>query len=198
MGPDGKLVVSSKDAQALDLFEELASRVGHAAQGVQGIPSAQRLGLQRIAHPGGFLQGGADRRTSSPARLYTGEYGLEDSDLQGSGDEGQGLSKRRKLKFLSDSDANIILVTGATASQLRTIDELIKLYDQKPPPDSELSRQTDIFYLRHSKAKAVRDTIKEVFRDLLSENDKALANQSTTRRKATGISPCGFDESGRG
>ncbi len=71
-----------------------------------------------------------------------------------------------------------------TAAQLKTIDELIKLYDQPPPTDSELSRQTEIFYLHHAKAKAVDNTIKEVYRDLLSENDKALANNQNQTREA--------------
>lgn len=197
VGPDGKLVISSKDAQALDLFEELAAELA---------TPRKEYTVFRLHHASAFSVSlnledfFKEEPKKDKVRLpdyIRYEYGIEDSDLEGSSDEGPGLSKRRKLKFLADSDANIILVSGATAAQLKTIDELIKLYDQKPPPDSELSRQTEIFYLRHSKAKAVRDALKEVFRDLLSENDKALANGQNQRERRR-FSPFGYEESGDG
>jgi type II secretory pathway component GspD/PulD (secretin) len=195
VAPDGKIVVSSKDAQALDLFEELAAELA---------TPRKEYTVFRLHHASAFSVSlnledfFKEEPKKDKVRLpdyIRYEYGIEDSDLQSSGDEGQGLSKRRKLKFLADSDANIILVSGATASQLKTIDELVKLYDQKPPPDSETSRQTDIFYLRHSKARAVAETVKEVFRDLLSENDKAL-NNNQQRGERRRFSPFGYEESG--
>ena len=85
------------------------------------------------------------------------------------------LSKRRKLTFISDSESNTILVEGASAEQLKTIEELIQVYDQPPPTDSQSVRKTEIIRLQYSKAKAVAETVKEVYRDLLSANDKALA-----------------------
>lgn len=87
------------------------------------------------------------------------------------------LSKKKPLKFIPDSDSNSILVTGADPAQMRIIEELIEAFDVPAESDSMAVRKTQIFPLRFSKAKVVADAIKDVYRDLLSENDKALANQ---------------------
>lgn len=98
-----------------------------------------------------------------------------DGGMQNDSQDERRLSKRRKLTFISDADSNTILVEGASSEQLRTIDELIQLYDQPPPTDTQSVRKTEIIRLKYSKAKAVADTVKDVYRDLLSANDKALA-----------------------
>ena len=76
---------------------------------------------------------------------------------------------------------------GASAEQLKTIEELVKLYDQPPPTDSQSVRRTEVIRLKYSKAKAVADTVKDVYRDLLSANDKALTegNQGRGQRSIT-------------
>jgi type II secretory pathway component GspD/PulD (secretin) len=107
------------------------------------------------------------------------------SDSQNDTDSERRLSKRRKLTFISDTDSNTILVEGASPEQLKTIDELIQVYDQPPPSDTQSVRKTEVIRLKYSKAKAVADTVKDVYRDLLSANDKALAgnnNQGRGRR----------------
>ncbi len=83
------------------------------------------------------------------------------------------MSKRRPLKFISDSESNTILVENADAAQLKTIGELIDLYD-KQQDDSQSVRKTETVHLQYSKAKVVAETVKDVYRDLLSANDKAL------------------------
>jgi len=196
MGADGKLVVTSQDAQALDLFEELVGELAAPRKDYTKFRLHHASALNVVINLEDFFKDEPKKNKVNLPYYIREEYGIDDNDLEGGPEEGQGLSKRQKLKFIPDSDANIILVKGANAAQLKTIAELIDLYDQKPPTDSEMSRQTDIFYLRHSKAKAVYDTIKEVFRDLLSENDKALAsNQPRGRRRPFSIFG-GFDESG--
>ncbi|HYW79503.1 MAG TPA: secretin N-terminal domain-containing protein, partial [Thermoguttaceae bacterium] len=88
------------------------------------------------------------------------------------------------LRFISDSDTNTILVQGADAQQLKTIEDLIKIYDLPEPTDSQSVRKTQVFYLKYSQATVVAETIKDVYRDLLSDNDKALASsrQNEERR----------------
>lgn len=86
------------------------------------------------------------------------------------------LSKRRPLKFIPDVDSNTILVENADLTQLKTIEELIKLYDQPTPTDTQSVRKTETVILQYSKAKIVAETVKEVYRDLLSTNDKSLEN----------------------
>jgi type II secretory pathway component GspD/PulD (secretin) len=93
------------------------------------------------------------------------------------------LSKRKPLRIIADSDSNSILVQGGTAEQLKKIDDLIKVYDRAQPMDAKSVRKTETVHLRYSQAKTVGDTIKDVYRDLLSSNDKALAGQQEQRRE---------------
>jgi len=91
-------------------------------------------------------------------------------------DDSLRLSKRRPLKFISDSQSNSVLVQNADPAQLRMIGDLIKFYDQPEPSDSQSIRKTEVFSVRYSKASVIAETVKDVYRDLLSSNDKALAN----------------------
>ena len=90
-------------------------------------------------------------------------------------DDNRRLSKRRPLKFISDLDTNTILVQGADAEQLKTIRELIELYDVPEPVNSQKARVTKLFSIKYSKASVVAAVIKDAYRDLLSTNDPALA-----------------------
>ena len=93
------------------------------------------------------------------------------------------LSQRRKLKFIYDLDTNSILVQGADPNQLRTIEELIAIYDRPEPVDSKSARISRVFHIEYSKAQSVADTVKDVFRDLLSTNDKALADNPEKKNR---------------
>jgi type II secretory pathway component GspD/PulD (secretin) len=97
------------------------------------------------------------------------DYGSQDKE-----ETGARLSKRRPLKFISDSNTNTILVQGADAKQLRTIKELVAEYDRPTRSDSKSKRITEPIHLEYSKADVVADTIKDVYRDLLSKKDKAF------------------------
>ena len=98
-------------------------------------------------------------------------------------EENRRLSKRRPLKFISDTDSNSILVTGADPSQLKVIEELIDLYDVPESKDSQAVRRTKIVRLQYSKARVVADAVKDVYRDLLSANDPALQNNQNNNQK---------------
>ena len=69
---------------------------------------------------------GAVSSKKRPARrsFYDYLYGSRDDE------DGQArLSRRRPLKFISDSETNTILVQGAEPEQIRIIKELIAIYD---------------------------------------------------------------------
>jgi hypothetical protein len=66
------------------------------------------------------------------------------------------------------------LVQGADASQLAEIESLIDVYDQRETPDSNSVRRTQLVALRWAKSVDVAEIVKDVYRDLLSPNDKAL------------------------
>ena len=112
------------------------------------------------------------KKSSSTYNPYFGRMmGGEEKDTT------RRLSKRKPLKFISDSDSGTIIVQGADAQQLKTIQELIDIYDKPPSTDGKQVRKTETFTLKYAKAPVVAEAIKDVYRDLLSSNDKALQNQ---------------------
>ena len=169
VGPYG-LVITSADAQALDRLEELIGSFMPArlTYKVFTIKNTYAIDLTLLLEEiykneeqpagGGFDPFGDPRRSrgrsSEPPR--------------------NSLSKRRPLSFVPDSTTNTILVQGADANQLAEIESLIKLYDADDRPDAKSVRQTQLVSLRYAKAAEVADVVKDVYRDLLSPNDKAL------------------------
>ncbi|MCA9009697.1 MAG: hypothetical protein KDB01_08125, partial [Planctomycetaceae bacterium] len=87
--------------------------------------------------------------------------------------------------FISDNFTSTILVRDADAKQLQTIEDLIAIYDIPEPSDSRSMRVTTIFRLKHAKASIVAAAVKDVFRDLLSSNDKALEKDDKGQRQAS-------------
>jgi hypothetical protein len=180
VGPDGKLIVSSQDPQALDLLEDLVAQLASPRKSymVFRLKYASAYGVSLNLED--FFKEEKKEQTRWTPWYY--DFGSDQDDNKEDND--RRLSKRRKLKFIADSDSNSILVEGADAAQLKTIEDLIKLYDQPPPTDSQSVRKTAIIPLRHSKAKVIAEAVKEVYRDLLSANDKALANPNQPQRES--------------
>ncbi len=174
VGADGKIVISSEDTQALDLLEELAAQLASRPKNYKifRLKYASAYGVSLNLQD--FFKDDKKEQARMPWYYYD-FYGSNQDDSDSNDDKR--LSRRPKLKFISDSDSNTILVQGADPTQLKTIDDLItNIYDKPPPTDTETQRKTETIRLRFSKAKAVADTVKDVYRDLLSANDKALIN----------------------
>ena len=174
VGPDGRLIVSSEDGVALDQLEELAAQLATPRKDYRifHLKYAWAVG---VAEPRGLLQRG-EKRTPPLDALVVRDV----SSSQDDSSSDRRLSKRRKLRLISDADSNTILVEGASRTT-KTIEELVQVYDQPPPSDSQSIRKTEVIRLKYSKAKAVADTVKDVYRDLLSANDKALAGNGQGR-----------------
>ena len=176
IGPDGRLVISSQDTAALDLLEELLSQLAPARKDfkVFSLKYASafwvKLNLQDY-----FKEASED--TGRRRNYYYFDYAPPDEK-----ERSYRLSQRRPLKFIEDLDTNTILVVGASADQLQVIDELIQLWDSPPPSDTQSARLTSMFALRYSKAETIAETLKEVYLDLLSSNDKHLQRDRDERR----------------
>jgi len=116
----------------------------------------------------------------------SGSRTSSDSDLGGSRSSAapsrSTLGKRKALTFVYDSRTNTILVQGADAAQLEEIESLIEFYDIPEPPNSESVRRTKRVALRYAKAKDLADVVKDVYRDLLSPNDRSLPAQQQQQR----------------
>lgn len=174
-GTDGRLVFQSKDTAALDALEDLTLELA---------PGRKDYKLFKLKYPSTWAYGVVlnlreffeettkDDRRDRQMSYYFG-YGMPAAEK----DTTRRLSKRRQLKFISDSDTNTVLVVGADAAQLKIVEELIDLYDQPPANETKSVRMTKLFTLRYAKARVVSDAIKDVYRDLLSVNDRAMQQQ---------------------
>ena len=166
--PNGRVVIESEDPAALDLFEELASQIIHTKKDFTvfklkyASPTLVALTLEEFFD---------DQSDDSDDRFPFFFFGMDDNRKD---DKPLGLGDRRELLFVSDLDSQTIVVRNATASQLRTIKELIDLYDIQEPLNTDRARYTRTIHLEHAKARDVADTIKGAFTDLLSKNDEAF------------------------
>jgi type II secretory pathway component GspD/PulD (secretin) len=171
IGPDGKLLISSQDQQALDLLESLAAEMPVSRKDYRIFHLRYSQAISVVPNLEDYFKEKNDRNRDMPWWYY-------DYPDQNNTQDDRRLSKRPKLKFICDDNTNTILVEGASQQQLKTIEELIQIYDQPPPSDSQSVRKTELIHMKYSKAKSVADTVKDVYRDLLSSNDKALAEQN--------------------
>lgn len=163
--PHGKLSLESKDPRALDELEFLISELAPPAPNYKifEVKYAWPFGIELILID--FFESNEDEENTldwwgNPLTLNKKEPDR--------------LSTQRKLKIISDSDSRTILVQGASAQQLAIIQELISIYDKPESSDPQSVRITKVFHLEYSKATPISETVKSVYRDLLSANDPAL------------------------
>ena len=175
----GRLVITSQDTEALDLLEELVSQLA---------PPAPDYKIFRLLHVDAyyvkdnledFFKEEDDEPKNNNRRYYYYDYQPPSDNKSRSR-----LSQRPKLKFIYDYDSNSILVQGATAAQMATIEELIAIYDKPEPDDSQSARLSAVFQIEYSKATIIAEAIKDVYRDLLSSNDKSLQQQGNPEAKS--------------
>jgi type II secretory pathway component GspD/PulD (secretin) len=162
--PDG-IVISSSDVDALDRLEDLMGRLMPTRMTYKVFPLEYIDSLDMVLLLRDFFR--EQSTSSSSSDSGTGRSSAAPSRAT--------LGKRKALSFVSDSRTNTILVQGADAAQLEEIESLIEFYDIPEPPNSESVRRTKRVPLRYAKAKEMADVVKDVYRDLLSPNDRALA-----------------------
>lgn len=194
VGPDGRLVISSSDIDALAWFEELATRLAPPAKDYTVFRLKNASASWVVLNLKDYFEDeeASGRRNN---RLMSMIYGMPGA----AADSGRRLSQRRPLRFISDLDTNTILVQGADPDQLETIQELIELYDVPEPVNSQKARVTKLFTIKYSSASTVANVIKDAYRDLLSTNDRALQDGRPGRDAQRGggmtvISPFGFGD----
>lgn len=175
-GPDGRIVLRSDDMQALDLLEQMLADLAPPPKDYYFIKLKHADAFYVQANLEEFFEEEDDKKDTGRRSWYDYYYGSREEK-----DTSRRLGKKRPLRFIYDSDTNSILVQGATAKQIRIIDELVAMYDKIEPPDSDSARLTKYFPIKYSKAEAVAETIKEVYRDLLSSNDKSLQKNGSKK-----------------
>lgn len=171
--PDGHLIISSDDKAALQDVEDLMREVVRPVPKYKifylkhATPSWVTLNLEDYFR--------ADDESESGYR-YDPFWGFRPSSNSKSSGAAT-LGRRRQPQFIYDNFTSTILVRDADRRQLQTIEDLIDIYDVPEPADTRSMRITKIFKLQNSKAEAVSQALKDVFRDLLSANDKALEKE---------------------
>lgn len=176
LGTNGEIYVESDDPAALDLLEEVMDEYAPPKRDWKVIqlqyPQTWAYGIEVILKDIFKEEIDASEKEDGGMR-YSPFYGYYRGSS--SGDSGpRRLSARKPLKIISDRDSHTILVQGASDEQLRMIEELIEIYDKPQSTEARSIRKTQIFKIQYSKAKVIAEALKEVYRDLLSENDKAL------------------------
>ncbi|MCH8840214.1 MAG: hypothetical protein IH831_05970 [Planctomycetes bacterium] len=87
------------------------------------------------------------------------------------------LGKRRPLRFIGDDFTNTVIVANASPSQLKTIKEIIGMYDRQPVQEDFLPRKTKVITVKYSRAADIAVSLKDVYRDLLSSKDRAFQDK---------------------
>jgi type II secretory pathway component GspD/PulD (secretin) len=169
VGPQG-LVISSSDTEALDRLEEMllagvaSARTSYKIFTLKHTYAKDVVSLLKDIYKDETEKSNSKLETFD--MLWNGSSNRPKSRMS--------LGKRRALSFVADAVTNTILVQGADAAQLDEIESLIEAYDSAEDPSAESVRRTSRVKLRYAKAKEVAELVKDVYRDLLSPNDKAL------------------------
>ncbi|MCA9051169.1 MAG: hypothetical protein KDA89_20675, partial [Planctomycetaceae bacterium] len=176
--PDGRLLITSNDTAALNEVEDLMKEI------VRPLPN-YRIFYLKYATPSWVTLNledyfKAEEQTESGMR-YDPWWGYVPSERKVSGNHS--LSRRRQPQFIYDNFTSTILVRDADRRQMQIIEDLIKVYDVPEPADTRSMRVTKIFRLQNSKAEIVAQAVKDVFRDLLSANDKALEKENQQQQQ---------------
>ncbi|MEM1070818.1 MAG: secretin N-terminal domain-containing protein, partial [Planctomycetota bacterium] len=167
---DGNLMLSSPDTMALDRLENLMLQISPPKRPytVFHIEHASVLWMRLNLED--YFEDEEENDDDLFGILFFGFDGSSNKD-----DNPSGLGKGAKLRFIDDLDTNTLVVSGATNDQLRTIAELIELWDVPEPVNKRKTRFTKLVPVSYGKAEQIAGTIKDAYRDLLSSNDKAFA-----------------------
>jgi hypothetical protein len=91
------------------------------------------------------------------------------------------LSTQQPLLIEADTRTNRLMIQYASPRQMRLVNEMIPLLDQPEQEDRRLVRQQRIYRVQRKRASEVAEVIKEVYRDLLSANDKVFAGRDANQ-----------------
>ena len=166
------MIIACEDPKVLDALEEVLNRHAPPRRDYKVFQLKYALATWVAYNLEDFFE--EKEQQGGGGRYYDPYWGGYRYGSDKGNDKGARLSKRRPVKFISDSDTNTILVQNADAGQLKTIEDLIKLYDAPEPPDTQSLRKTEIVPLSYSKATVVEKALKDVYADLLSPNDRRL------------------------
>ena len=169
----GNLILISPDTGALDQLERLMLQMKPPQRPYRVFHIKHASALWMKLNLEDYFRDADQKTDSKQDRFYSWYFGSGDDDDDDK--KPTGLGKGNKLKFVDDLDTNTLVITGASSEQLRTIEELISLWDVPEPVNKRKTRFTKLVNISYGKADKIAETVKEAYRDLLSSNDKAFA-----------------------
>jgi type II secretory pathway component GspD/PulD (secretin) len=84
------------------------------------------------------------------------------------------LDTSKKISIEADSRINRLMIQHASPKQIELIHELIPVLDQPTQEDERLVRQQRVYRAQRKRASEIVEVVKEVYRDVLSTNDKVF------------------------
>ncbi len=168
----GNLVLISPDTDALDQLENLMLQVSPPKRPYQVFHIEHATAFWMRLNLEDYFRDADESDDNTADAFYSWYWGNGDENTE---EEPSGLGKGNKLRFVDDPDTNTLVVSGATGEQLRTIAELIELWDVPEPVNKRKTRFTRLIKVEYGKAEKIAETVKEAYRDLLSSNDKAFS-----------------------
>jgi type II secretory pathway component GspD/PulD (secretin) len=178
---DGRLIATSDDPAALAELEDLLGQLSKSRKNYKVFRLKYSTASWITLTLKDYFK--ADEQTESTME-YHPWYGYVPKEKKVKGNHS--LSRRRQPSFISDNYTSTILVRDADARQLELIEDLIAIYDVPEPADTKSMRMNKMFRLQNARAASVAEAVKDVFRDLLSSNDKALESKDPNARPGSG------------
>ncbi len=85
------------------------------------------------------------------------------------------------VRIDADSRTNRLIIQHCSARQLELINQYIPVLDQAPAEQDRMLRQQRVYRVKHRRVSEVVEVVKEVYRDLLSGNDRAFSGYNSYR-----------------
>ncbi len=179
---DGNLVLSSDDTRALDRLESMMLDMAPPKRPYSVFHIEHASATWMMLNLTDYFKEDDKSEQDDPFMRFI--FDLDSNEKEGP----SGLGKAKPLRFVADNDTGSIVVTGASSGQLKTIGELISLWDVPEPINKRQSRFTRLVPVKYSRAERIAETIKDAYRDLLSSNDKAFSQGNQGGGGAVGAS----------
>ncbi|MCY2962700.1 MAG: hypothetical protein NT069_03455 [Planctomycetota bacterium] len=170
----GRLVVASQDAQAVELLQKLFAQSKPQNSGFHVFRMKNKT-TWAVTIAENLKQFFDERRKAEEKRATEQSVSRWFDPAGGKwietprGDAASAVKKlRNPPKFIVDEESNSILAVEADAEQIRTAEQLIDLYDTPEAQESPVVRTTRLVPIRFGNPKQIADTLKDVYKDLLT------------------------------
>lgn len=163
-GDNGEVMILSRDPNAAETAKKLLEGMLPEASSVAVIPMqhAQAAAIKRQLDE--LLQEDKPATPPTPAAANAVPK----------------LTKKpAPIKIDPDLRTNRIIIRNASEVQLKRIRQLVEVLDQPVSSEDRLARMQRVYRFKYRKAEEVATMVKEVYRDLLSINDRVFSNPTT-------------------